>query len=56
VVDVYEVREMKIKARVKRTGRIVIVSSWGFGHVDATGKFYSKGMLQILEIIKDEQD
>jgi hypothetical protein len=45
---------MKIKAKVKRTGRIVIVNSWGFGHVDCTGKFYSKGMLQILEIIKDE--
>ena len=44
---------MKIKARVKRTGRIVIVNSWGFGHVDATGKFYHRGMLKILEIIND---
>ena len=45
---------MKIKAKVKRTGRIVIVNSFGFGHVDATGRFYHKGTLQILEIIKDE--
>jgi len=45
---------MKIKAKVKRTGRIVIVNAYGFGQVDATGKYYSKGMLQILEIIKDE--
>ena len=45
---------MKIKARVKRTGRIVIVNAYGFGHVDATGKFYRKGTLQILEIIRDD--
>jgi hypothetical protein len=44
---------MKIKAKVKRTGRIVIVNSWGFGHIDATGKFYHKGTLKILEIIPD---
>ena len=44
---------MKIKAKVKRTGRIVIVNSWGFGHVDCTGKFYPRGMLKILEIIND---
>ena len=44
---------MKIKAKVKRTGRIVIVNQYGFGHVDATGKFYHRGMLEILEIIPD---
>ena len=54
MVGFYEGSEMKIKARVKRTGRIVIVNQYGFGHVDATGKFYHRGMLQILEIIKDE--
>jgi hypothetical protein len=45
---------MKIKAKVKRTGRIVIVNPYGFGHVDCTGRFYHKGTLQILEIIKND--
>ena len=45
---------MKIKARVKRTGRIIIVNSFGFGHVDATGKFYHRGTLKILEIIPND--
>jgi hypothetical protein len=45
---------MKVKAKVKRTGRVLIVKPYGFGHIDTVGNFYRKGTLQILEIIKDE--
>jgi hypothetical protein len=45
---------MKVKAKVKRTGRVLIVKPYGFGHIDNTGQFYRKGTLKILEIIKDE--
>jgi hypothetical protein len=44
---------MKVKAKVKRTGRVLIVKPYGFGHIDSTGRFYQKGTLKILEIIKD---
>ena len=44
---------MKIKAKVKRTGEELTLKSFGFGYVDAKGRFFHKTAIELLEIIND---
>jgi hypothetical protein len=45
---------MKIKAKVKRTGEELTLKSFGFGYIDAKGRFFHKTAIKLLGIIKDE--
>jgi hypothetical protein len=43
---------MQINAKIKKTGEQVTLKPYGFGYVCARGRFYSKGMITVLEVIR----
>jgi len=43
---------MKIRARIKKTGKEAILRPYGFGYVSSDGKFYHVSHIQILEVLE----
>jgi hypothetical protein len=42
---------MKVKARIKKTGKEAILRPYGWGYVSSDGKFYHVSHITVLEVI-----
>ncbi len=43
---------MQIRAKIRKTGEQVTLKPYSFGYVCAKGRFYSKGIIKVLEVIR----